>query len=112
MILPEEKAEVSLNVSEKLSREGDPHARDVVDRADVGVIQCGCGLGCALKAGQCLRVPGDIIGQELQGHKTMEPGILGLVNHTHPATTQFLDDAVVRDGLADELGRRAHWQEC
>jgi hypothetical protein len=26
---------------------------------------------------------------------------LGLVNHAHPATTEFLNDAVVRDCLAD-----------
>jgi hypothetical protein len=31
--------------------------------------------------------------------------ILGLVHHTHPVTAEFLDDAIVRDGLAD------HWRE-
>ena len=33
----------------------------------------------------------------------MQPGILSLVDHTHPPATQPLDDAVVRNGLADEL---------
>src|ERR1700730_10650244 len=33
----------------------------------------------------------------------MQPSVLGLVHHTHPATTELLDDAVVRDGLADHL---------
>jgi hypothetical protein len=28
------------------------------------------------------------------------------VDHAHPATTEFLDDAIVRDGLAE------HLQEC
>jgi hypothetical protein len=31
----------------------------------------------------------------------MQPGVFGLVNDTHAAAAQFLDDAVVRDGLAD-----------
>ena len=32
-----------------------------------------------------------------------EFSVLGLVDHTHPAAAQLLDDAVVRDGLADHL---------
>ena len=31
--------------------------------------------------------------------------VLGLVDDTHPATAQLLDDAVVRDGLADHDAR-------
>jgi hypothetical protein len=31
----------------------------------------------------------------------MQLYILGFVNHTHPATAQLLDDAVVRNGLPD-----------
>ncbi len=74
---------------------------NVVNGADVGVVQCGRGLGFTLKAGQRLRVAGDFIGQEFQGDKSAQPGVLGLVHHTHPTAAQLLDDAVVRDGLAD-----------
>jgi hypothetical protein len=35
--------------------------------------------------------------------KTVEAGVFGFVDHTHPATAQLLDNAIVRDGLAD------HW---
>ena len=35
----------------------------------------------------------------------MQPRVLGFVDHTHPAAAQLLDDAVVRDGLAN------HWAE-
>jgi hypothetical protein len=35
----------------------------------------------------------------------MQAAVLSLVNHTHATTAQFLDNAVVRDGLAD------HWRE-
>jgi hypothetical protein len=34
--------------------------------------------------------------QELQRDEAMQPGVLGLVDHTHPATAQLCDDAVVR----------------
>jgi hypothetical protein len=38
--------------------------------------------------------------QKLQD-KAVEPDVLGLVHHTHAATTELFDDAVGRDGLAD-----------
>jgi hypothetical protein len=31
----------------------------------------------------------------------MQTRVFSLVDHTHPATTELLNDAVVRDGLAD-----------
>ena len=76
---------------------------DVVNGADVGMIQRGRGLRFALKAGQRLRIAGNVFGQELQGDEAVQPRVLGLVNHAHPAAAQLLDDAVVRDGLADHL---------
>ena len=48
---------------------------------------------------------GYFVGQEFEGDKAMEPGVLGLVHHPHATTAQLLDDAIVRDGLADH-GRR------
>jgi hypothetical protein len=60
------------------------------------------GLRFALKAGQRLRVSGDFIGQELEGNKSVQPGVLGLLDHTHPAAAELFDDAVVRDGLTDQ----------
>jgi hypothetical protein len=46
--------------------------------------------------------------KELQGHEAVQPGIFSFVNDTHAATAQLLNDAVVRDGLADELGWSDH----
>jgi hypothetical protein len=37
---------------------------------------------------------------------TLKARVPGLVDHTHPTTTELLDDAVMRDGLAE------HLQEC
>jgi hypothetical protein len=46
-----------------------------------------------------------IVRQEFQGYKSAELGVLGLVHNAHAAATQLLDDAVVRDGLADHYWR-------
>ena len=36
-------------------------------------------------------------------HEAMQQRVFGLVDNTHPATAELLNDAVVRDGLADHL---------
>jgi hypothetical protein len=72
-----------------------------VNGADVGVIQRGSGFRLALKAGECLRVFGYVVGEELEGNKATELDILSFVNHTHPTAAEFFDDAVVRDGFVD-----------
>ena len=74
---------------------------NVVDGADVGMVEGGRGLGLTPETLQSLAVLGHVFGQELESHKAMQPGVLGLVDDTHPAAAQLLDDAIVRDGLAD-----------
>jgi hypothetical protein len=74
-----------------------------VDGADVRMIQCRSSLGFALKAGEGLRIFGYVVGQELEGNKAVELDVLSFVHHTHAAAAQHLDDAVVRDGLANHL---------
>ena len=76
-----------------------------VDRADVRMIQCRRRLGFALEAAESVLVFSNFIRQELERDKATKFDILGLVHHTHPATAELLDDAIVRDGLAD------HWRE-
>jgi hypothetical protein len=56
-------------------------------------------LRFALEAGESLRVIGDFIGQEFQGDEAMELDIFSFVDDTHPAATEFFDDAIARDGL-------------
>src|SRR6266851_6770636 len=55
------------------------------------------------KAFESLRVLREILREKLQSDKATEFRVLGLVNYTHPATAELLDDAVVRDGLTDHL---------
>ncbi len=74
---------------------------DVIKSADVGMIQRGGGLGLALKAGERLRVAGQVFGKEFQRDETMQPGVLPLIDHAHTAATEFFDNTVMRNGLAD-----------
>ena len=74
---------------------------DFVDGADVGMVEGRSRTRLPAKAFQGLRVFGNIVRQELQSDEASEFGVLGLIDHTHPAAAQLLDDAVVRDGLAD-----------
>ena len=53
--------------------------------------------------------PGPRLGQKLQRDETVEPSVLGFVDHAHTAAAELVDDAVVRNGsadhgLADHLG--------
>jgi len=50
----------------------------------------------------------NILWKELQNYQAAEPPVFGFVDYTHAATTEFLDDAVVRDGLADERIGNCH----
>src|ERR1700693_5151243 len=74
---------------------------NVVNRADVGMVECRCSLGFPLEAAEGLRIAGHFVGQEFQPHKTMQASVLGLVNHPHPAATELFDNAVVRNCLVD-----------
>ena len=79
---------------------------NVVDGADVGMVQRGSGLGLALKAAERRGILGHFIGQKLERDKAMQPRVFRFVNHTHPAAAQLLDNAVVRNGLSDHGFRR------
>ena len=65
------------------------------------IAECGRGLSFALKAGECVRVSGNFMRQELEGDEAVQPRVLSLIDHAHPATAELLDDEVMRDGLAD-----------
>ena len=73
---------------------------DFVNGADVGVVQRGRGTSFPAKTLKRLRICGHIIGKKLEGDEAAKASVFGFVNHAHPPAAQFLDDAVVRDGLA------------
>src|SRR2546425_3121586 len=74
---------------------------DFVNRADVRVVESGSGLRLALETVQSLRISGYLVRQELQGHKAVQLDVLGLVHDAHASAAQLLDNAIVRDGLAE-----------
>ena len=74
---------------------------DFVDGADVGMVECGGGLGLAREALSGLLVRHEMGGEEFECDGTFEFGVFGLIDHAHPAFTELLGDLVVADGLAD-----------
>jgi hypothetical protein len=79
---------------------------DLVDGADVGMVESGSCLGFSLATAERLRVLGDVIGQKFKGNETIELDVLRFVDDAPPAATQFFDDAIVPDGLVEQSGRR------
>ena len=74
---------------------------DVVDGADVGMIEGGGGAGLAAETLEGLGIAGDFIGQEFEGDEALQAGVFRFVDDAHAATAELFDDAVVRDGLAN-----------
>ena len=74
---------------------------DLVDGADVGVIQSGGRASFAPEALESLGVVGKFVRKELQGDEASELGVFSLVNHAHPTAAQLIHYAIVRDGLPD-----------
>jgi len=54
------------------------------------------------KAFDSLRIVGKLFREEFQRHIAAELCVLGLIDHTHPTATKFLDNSVVGDRLADK----------
>jgi hypothetical protein len=68
---------------------------DIVDGADVGMIQRGRGLRLAFEALAGGRVVEVGLREELQSHVAVKTGVLGFVDDAHAAAPEFLEDAVV-----------------
>src|SRR5437879_6080928 len=81
---------------------------DLMNHADVGMVECGGGSGFALESLERRLIARHLFRQEFEGHQPAELCVFGLVDHTHTAASELLEDAVVRDGLANH-GHRA-WQ--
>ena len=77
---------------------------NLVNRADIGVIECRGSLRFTLEPFQGLSVLGEFFRQEFQGDGALELGVLGLIDHTHAPAAQLLQDAVVGEGLTNHRG--------
>ena len=74
---------------------------DVVDRADVRVIERRRDARLAPEPLERFRVRGEIRGQELHGNLAAEANILGTVHHAHSAGAEPLENLVVTDDGAN-----------
>ena len=76
---------------------------DVVQRADVRMLKRGDGLGLA---DEPPLVGAPRLAQHLDGHRTIEAAVAGLVNGAHAAVTEQRDDLVVTDAGAGGQSHR------
>ena len=77
---------------------------DLVNGADVGMVERGGGLGFALEALAAFVVAEQVRREEFEGDGPVEFRVCGFVHHAHPAFTELVGDAVVRDRGADQGG--------
>src|SRR5690242_756132 len=75
--------------------------RDLVDRADIGMIKSGSSTSFAAEAFERLWIARDVIWEKLERDEASEFDVLGFVNHAHAAAAQFFQNAVMGNGSAD-----------
>jgi hypothetical protein len=78
---------------------------DVVEDADVGVLEVGDGLGFALEALAEFGALGQMRGQRLDGDDTVEARVAGLVDFAHASCADLCEDFV---GAEMSAGLQAH----
>ncbi len=70
---------------------------DLVDRADVRMIERRRRAGLAMEALHRAVVAGEILRQELERDVPAETQVLGVVDDAHSPAAKFAEDAIVRD---------------
>ncbi len=73
---------------------------DLVDGADIRMVQSRRRAGFTLKALQRRSVFFQFSRQEFQGYVPAKIHVFGFIHHAHAAATKLVQDAVVRDGFA------------
>lgn len=76
---------------------------DLVNRADVRVIERRGGAALAAKGLDEFAVLGQFFRQEFERHDPPQRGVLRFVDHLHPSSPELLDHAAVRKGGALHL---------
>ncbi len=73
---------------------------NIVNGANVGVIERGCSARFAAESLDRLRIMGDIVGKEFQRDVAAKPRVFSFVDYTHSSAPKFFEDAIVGDGAA------------
>jgi hypothetical protein len=66
------------------------------------VVQSRSGASFAAETLESVRVTDQIIGEEFESDEAAEIRVFGLVDDAHAAAAQLFNDAVVRNGFADQ----------
>ena len=74
---------------------------NLMNRADVRVIERGSSEGFALESFAGSRIVLHLSRQELQRHMTVQLEVFSFVDHAHPAAAELRQNAVMRDGFSD-----------
>src|SRR5262249_4446131 len=61
-------------------------------------------LSFTLESSERLSIIRHVFWQKLQSDEAMQASIFGFIDNTHPATTQFFKDSIMRDGLPNHSG--------
>jgi hypothetical protein len=84
---------------------------DLMNRANVRMVQSRSGARLAAKPLKSLRVAHNIVWQELQRHEAAELSILGLIHNAHASAAEFFNNAIVRNRAANKgQGIRHGWR--
>ena len=75
---------------------------NIVNGANIRMIQRGSGLRLALEAIEGGGIFGNSGREETSRDEAVQACVFRFVHDSHTAAADFLDDAIVRDGLADE----------
>ena len=62
------------------------------------------GFGFDLESLAFFGIGSDLAGEELDGDRAFQLGILGFVNHAHAALTKFFENLVVENCLTNHCG--------
>ena len=74
----------------------------IVDGADVWMIQRGSSPGLAPEPFACQQIVRKLLGQEFERDHSVQSGILGLVDHAHPAAAELLEHAIMGHDLVGQ----------
>ena len=84
---------------------------DVVNGADVGVIEAGDGTELTLEALQRVMVFGHFFRQEFDRNEAVKLNVLSLVDNTHASAPKLLQDPAMGDGSAGHLSSSTYHKE-
>ena len=74
---------------------------NVVDRADIRMIEGRGGASLPPEPLQHGQLSGDLVRQKFERHKAPQAGVLSFVDHPHPATADFFEHPVVGDSFTN-----------